>query len=180
MSTVKEEIEQTLKVLVGMPLWGSHRAADLQVFKFGEQIPSMTRATKQRPAKPVVIGEYTLHLQCPWHISQGATIVVGSGDLYYAAGDDPYKDHEDFDWDEQPSRRDERIAALVAAWANDPPVVESVESDMVGSLHISLTQQYVLDVFPSDSLEGEHWRLLPNSPKRDHFVVTGRGIESYA
>ena len=60
----------------------------------------------------------------------------------------------------------------------NPPVVETVGSDVVGSLHISLTQQYTLDVFLSDSLGREHWRLLPNSPKRDHFVVTGKGIES--
>lgn len=75
------------------------------------------------------------------------------------------------------NRRDERITALVATWANDPPIVEAVEADAVGSLRISLTPQYTLDLFPSDSLEGEHWRLLPNSPKRDHFVVTGKGIE---
>jgi hypothetical protein len=174
---MKKEIEQTLKVLVGMPLWGSHRAADLQVFKFGKQIPSISRATNRRPVEAVVIGEYALHAQCPWRIVQGVAISVASGDLYYAAGDDPYKDHEEFDWDEQPSRRDERISTLFTAWADNPPIVESVEADRVGSLHISLTQRYILDVFPSNSLEGEHWRLLPNSPKRDHFVVTGRGIE---
>ena len=138
----------------------------------------MTRATKQRPAEAVVIGEYGLHLQCAWHIVQGATIAVASDDLYYVAGDDPFKDRKDFDWDKQASRRDERINALVVAWADNPPVVETVGSDVVGSLHISLTQQYTLDVFLSDSLGREHWRLLPNSPKRDHFVVTGKGIES--
>jgi hypothetical protein len=174
---MKEAIEQTLTAVVGMPLWGSHRAADLQVFKFGKRIPSISCATKRRPAEAVVIGEYGLHVQCPWRIVQGATITVASNDLYYAAGDDPFKDREDFDWDEQPNRRDERIEALFAAWADDPPIVESLESDVVGSLHISLTQQCALDVFPSDSLGREHWRLLPNSPKRDHFVVTGKGIE---
>jgi hypothetical protein len=176
-STVKEEIEETLEVLVGMPLWGSHRAADLQIFKFGEQIPSMTRAIRDRPAKAVVIGEYGLHVQCAWRIVHETTIVVASHDLHFAAGDDPFKNYNGFDPDKHSNRRDERIAALVLAWADNPPVVESVEGDAVGSLRISLTQRYTLDVFPSDSLGEEHWRLLPNSPKRDHFVVTGRGIE---
>jgi hypothetical protein len=126
---MKKEIEQTLKVLVGMPLWGSHRAADLQVFKFGKQIPSISRATNRRPVEAVVIGEYALHAQCPWRIVQGVAISVASGDLYYAAGDDPYKDHEEFDWDEQPSRRDERISTLFTAWADNPPIVESVEAE---------------------------------------------------
>ena len=108
---------------------------------------------------------------------QGITIVVASLDLYFAAGDNPYKEYEDFDPDKQPNRRDERINMLFASWADNPPIVEAMETDKIGSLHISLTQQYTLDVFPSDSLDGEHWRLLPNNPKWDHFVVTGRGIE---
>lgn len=153
---MKEEIEQTLKVLVGMPMWGSHRAADLQGFMFGKRIPSISRATKRRPTAAVVIGEYRLHVQCPWRIVQGAMITVASNDLYYAAGDDPFKDYGDFDWDERPNRRDERMDALFAAWADNPPIVESVKSDVVGSLHISLTQQCTLDVFPSDSLGREH------------------------
>ncbi len=173
MSTTKEEIEQTLQVLVGMPLSGSHRAADLQGFMFGKQIESV-----KRDGYVVMSGEYGLHIQCAWRIVQGATIAVASHDLYYAAGDDPYKGHEDFDWDvEGANRCDERIAALFATWTYDPPVVEAVEADIVGSLRISLTQQYTIGIFPFDSLEGEHWRLLPNSPKRNHFVVTGKGIE---
>jgi len=176
MSTLKEEIEQTLNVLIGMPLWGSHRAADLQVFKLGARIPSMTRAMKRRPAEAVVIGEYGLHVQCPWRITQGATIAVARRDLYYAAGEDPYKDRDDFDYDTHPNRCDERMSALLAAWGDNPPVVEAVEADMVGGLRISLTQQCALEVFPDDSMEGEHWRLLPNSLRRDHFVMTGKGI----
>jgi hypothetical protein len=53
---MKKEIEQTLKVLVGMPLWGSHRAADLQVFKFGKRIPSIMRATaRSSPRGPTIL-----------------------------------------------------------------------------------------------------------------------------
>ena len=32
---MKDEIEQTLKVLVGMPLWGSHRAATCKCSSLG-------------------------------------------------------------------------------------------------------------------------------------------------
>ncbi len=172
MSATKEEIEQTLEVLVGMPLWGSPRAANMQMFQFGRQIDDVTRN-----GKAVLIGEYGLHVQCAWRIVQVATIVVAASDRYLAAGDDPYKDYEDFDSVEQPNLLDERITALFAAWAANPLVVESVEADMVGGLRIALTRQYMLDVFPSDSLGREHWRLLPNRPKRDHFVVTGQDIE---
>ncbi|MHB8647090.1 MAG: hypothetical protein ACYDAR_14970 [Thermomicrobiales bacterium] len=174
---MKERIEQELEALVGMPLWGSHRAADLQGFQFGERVPSMSRATKRRPAEAVVVGEYALHVQCPWRIIEASRIVVASVDLYYAAGEDPYKQYEDFDWDKQPNRRDERIAALIVAWTEKPPTVESVKADTVGSLRIGLSQRYTLDVFPADSLGNEHWRLLANALKRKHFVVTGQGIK---
>jgi hypothetical protein len=169
---MKETIEKAMKVLIGMPLWGSHRAANLQVFKFGEQIPDVTRR-----GEAVLIGEFGLHVQCSWRIIHAATIVVAANDRYLAAGDDPYQDYDDFDWDKQPNRLDEHITALFAAWAENPPHVESMEADAVGSLHIALARDYVLDVLPSDSLGREYWRLVPNAPKRDHFVVTRQGIE---
>jgi hypothetical protein len=39
-----------------------------------------------------------------------------------------------------------------------------------------LSGDFTLDVFPDDSLDGEHWRLLQPGRATAHFVVRGGGI----
>jgi hypothetical protein len=168
------QVERALSPLVGLPLCGSSRAADLQMFDFGG---TRTRVRQFGPRKgeTAEVHDFSLHVQCGWRVRGPAGIVVGATDLRYRSGDDPYGD--DNDWDYQltgASRRDQRIAA----WLRGAPFeVLRVHADEVGGCVIELAGRFTLDVFPEHSLDGEyseHWRLLrPDS----HCVVSGRGID---
>src|SRR5215469_12834765 len=103
---MKEEIQRSLEPLIGIPLWSSGRAADLEWFHFGQ------RRTVTARDRTKEVGEYALHIQCAWRIRHGDRVVIGSRDLYYPREEsvDPV---EDFDWDVQgANRRDKRIAEL--------------------------------------------------------------------
>lgn len=173
---MKERIEQALSVLIGLPVWASGRAANLQEFQFGNH---RTVLTRQGTAKE--IGDYALHVQCAWRILASEKIVVASSDLYYPPGD-PRVRPDDFDWDApQGNRRDQQITLLFQEHASQPLIVTSVEADNVGSVRVEFTEGHLLEIFPDDSVNdeySEHWRLFRPSTETEHFVITGRGIET--
>jgi hypothetical protein len=170
---VKEQIEQVLQVLVGMPLWCAGRAGDLEWFHFGGR-----HAVVDQRYGLKVVGDYALHVQCSWRIVGTAGIIVASQDRYYPAGD-PDQVSEDFEWDQSGANRcDERISLFFAERKQNPLVVESVQADHIGSFSLTLSDGYVFEVFPDDSLEGEHWRLFQPAMEGGDFVLTGQGIET--
>ena len=74
---MREQIQKALDSLVGMALWSSGRAADLEWFQFGQRRTVTARnGTKE-------VGEYALHIQCGWRMRCGDQVVVGGRDLYY-------------------------------------------------------------------------------------------------
>jgi hypothetical protein len=168
---MREQIQRALDSLIGMPLWSSGRAADLEWFHFGQRRTVAARGgTKE-------VGEYALHIQCAWRIRHGDEVVVGGRDLFYPSEE---SDHpvEDFDWDVQgANRRDRRIAEL---FQNETRqfMVREVEVGGAGSFTIIFDDEYALDVFPDDSLSDEHWRIFKPSAEDQHFVVTGKGLEN--
>jgi len=171
---MREEIERATAVLIGKPLWGCGRAANLATFAFGERIKTVDFF-----GKPTEVGEYALHVQCAWHIGRGEEVIVGSRDIYYPA-DYQSEDEEippDFDWDKHPNRRDRLLRSLFEDGARSF-TVQRVEVRLAGSLRLSLSDGFYLDVFPDDSLGREHWRLFMPRTEERHFVVTGRGIET--
>jgi hypothetical protein len=118
-----------------------------------------------------------LHVQCAWRIAGPTGILVGSADRYLAAGPDPLKDYETFEWDRPGANRcDERMATFFDARGIDVPVVEAASADYAGGFRLDLSGGLTLDVFPDDSLGGEHWRLFQPGTEWEHFVVTGRGV----
>ncbi len=155
-----------------MPLWASHRAADIQCFQLGARIETTTRR-----GESVFVGDYALHVQCTWRIVGPQGIVVGRRDLYYRAGDDPFENLEAFDWDREPNRRCERLAALLQARDASLLVVEGCAADDLGGFRLTLSEGFVLEVFPDDSMDGEHWRLFKPATEEPHFVVTGAGLD---
>ena len=102
-------------------------------------------------------------------------MVVGSRDLYNPPQESD--DLENFDWEVQrANRRDRGIAEL---FQNETRqfMVRDVEVSEAGAFTISFDDEYALDVFPDDSLSGEHWRIFKPSAEEPHFVVTGEGLE---
>ena len=168
---MKEEIENTLKLLINMCLKEIGRAGDLEWFLFnvGEKFKSMNWG-EQPPS------EYTLHAECPWRIVGPEGIIVGSQDRFYPAGGDPYLDLMEFEWDVPGSNRcDERVSHFVSNNAEKPLIVSSIEADQYGSLSIRLSGGHSLDLFPDNSLRGEFWRFFKLGDTSSHFVVTGEG-----
>jgi hypothetical protein len=169
---MREQIQKMLEPLIGMSLWSSGRAADLDWFSFGQR-RTVTTANGQTKE----IGEYALHVQCAWRITHGNDVVVGSSDLYHPLGErvDPI---ENFNWDVQGANsRDERIAEL---FQNETRhfLVRAVEVGNAGAFTITFDNEYALDIFPDDSLREEYWRIFKPYAEQPHFVVTGRGLKS--
>jgi hypothetical protein len=174
---MKKIIEEALHPIIGMPLWSIGRAGNLEWFAFGEQRRVIDNATKD--GEPKIVSDYALHVQCSWRILDLKRVFVASRDRFYPAGDDPYKAIDDFEWDMPGVNRcDERISKLLLEWATNPMIVSAIEADFVGGLKISFDNGYILDIFPDLSLEAELWRFFKPYIDEEHFVVTGRGIET--
>ncbi len=171
---IKEQIEEALRPLVGLPLESSGRAG-LQWFSFGavRLVGDYRRGKKAKRE----VGEYALHIQCQWRLLGPAGIIVGSDDKYYPAGD-PYFDDSDFD-DDLPggNRRDERVAHFFAERTSDSLVVETVSADHTGAIYLRMSGGFSLEVVPCHTLKYELWRLFRPATDEEHFVVTGLGIE---
>ncbi|MFL5735685.1 MAG: hypothetical protein ACJ78Q_21210 [Chloroflexia bacterium] len=169
---MKEEIERTIRVLEGLPLWAGGRAGPVEWFEFGDEYEVTDRNGTTRTVR-----EYALHVTCEWRIVGPEGIVVGHMDKYFPAGD-PYNEPPDFDDDKPGANRcDERIDALFAARASSPLTVEATSADHTGGIRLTLSDGYTLEVFPNHTLKYEHWRLFSPYTDEPHFVVTGNGIE---
>ena len=171
-STMKDEIERSLSSLIGLPLWAADRAADMEMFDFGDR-----RLVQNMRGEPLEVGQYALHVQCAWRLAGPRGIIVASCDRFYPAGD-PDNIPPDFAWDKAgANRRDERLTAFFAQCGDAFPVVQRIEADRLGGLRIVLSGDVTLDLFPDDSLENEHWRFFQPRSGEKHFVVTGRGLD---
>lgn len=167
---MKQIIEEVLRNLVSLYLREIGRAGTVEWLIFATPIPLAGGESEQYI-------EYALHLQCPWRIVGPRGIVTGSTDYFHSA-QAPYKELPDSEWD-QPgaSLHDTRVIAFLEQHSNHPIVVHSVWADDVGSIRLNMNDIYSIEVFPDDSLEGEHWRLFRPDAEISHFVVSGRGAE---
>ena len=152
-----------------MALWAAGRAADLLWLHFGQR-----RMVKDYRGNPKEVGEYALHLQCAWRIVQGDKVIVASRDLYYPAGSSTPEVPEGFKWDVQGGNRmDERLKQF---FETADLFVVHVEAGFAGAFQLFLGSEVVLQVFPDDSFDGEHWRLFRPYLDEPHFVVNGNGV----
>lgn len=167
------DIEGALRVLVGAPVIGSRRAADLEAFRFGR----LMEATS--PTGEHLEAEYGLHVQCPWRIVIENRIHVGHSDLAMPPSGTTSLD---FDYKEAEfTRRDELINQYFASRAGDPRLVVACRNRLYLDVSIEFDDGSVLELFPDMSSggdESEFWRLL--LPDGGQFVVTGDGVERYA
>jgi len=146
---VADEIEQALSVLVGLPLWGIGRAADLVWLQFGDR-----RAVKSWRGTDKEVGDYALHLQCAWRITLKGKIVIGRGDIFCPSEESDESLPADFDW--QKSNRFDRVVAEFLQNESRQLVVRRIDVGDAGSLTVLLEEGYKLEIFPQDSGAGEH------------------------
>lgn len=174
--SIRQQVESVMAPLVGVPLWGAGRAADLLWLALGQR-----QTIQDFRGEPREVGEYALHLQCAWRFVQGEKVVVGNRDLYYPRGyTDPKEDiPREFKWDVQGANRCDEVLAELFAGGAKQFVVQRVEAGHAGELALLLEGGLALQIFPNDSLVGEHWRLFRPGSDAQHSVFTGQGLERH-
>ena len=125
--------------------------------------------------KEKVVGDYALHIQCPWRITLGNSVVVGRGDIFCTPEETNEPPPDDFDW--QTGNRFDRVVLQLFQNESRQFTVRAVEAGEAGSLAIGLEDGYKLEIFPHDSDSVEHWRLLKPHTEEAHFVVSGKTLQ---
>jgi hypothetical protein len=169
---LKEQIERHLQQLTELRLSKTTRAANMECLKFGHLLET------NNAGQQIEIGEFALHLQCPWRFTNNTKILVGSFDLYEPADENAEYD-EDFDWDKSNvNLRDVKLQQLIETQNLS---VISIIADNFGGFDLTFNNNIKLSVFPADSKISEYselWRLLNNkSTNKEHFVISGHGIQ---
>lgn len=161
---VRQQVNATLSQIVGLPLTAARRAADMRVFHFGTL----------RPVDGGSVGDFALHVQCPWRIESGSGIVTGRMDLW-----EPLDANAPFDeawhYDKSPNLQDARIEEWLAE-IGAPLIVCAVDADDFGGGLITLDHGFALRLFPS-GMRGEDWRLFRPRSDDPHFVIRGGSVE---
>jgi hypothetical protein len=159
-----QQVIAALSQIIGLPLTAARRAADMRTFQFG----------KLRPVERGSVGDFALHVQCPWRIEGPDGIVTGSLDLWEPVEDNaPFDDN--WDYEKSPNLQDARLEP----WLSNNKlslVVKSVDADEFGGAAISFDQGFVLRLFPART-RGEDWRLFQPKIDASHLVVSGGAVE---
>jgi hypothetical protein len=66
----RQQVIVALSQIIGLPLTAARRAADMRTFQFGTL----------RPVDRGSVGDFALHVQCPWRIEGPDGIVTGRSD----------------------------------------------------------------------------------------------------
>jgi hypothetical protein len=174
--SIQQQIESVTAPLAGMPLWDAGSAADLLWLAFGQRPTIQDFRGESRE-----VGEYALHVQCAWRFVQDEKVVVGNRDLYYPRGyTDPKQEiPREFNWDVQGANRSDEVLAGLFAGGAKQYVVLRVQAGHAGELALLLEGGLTLQIFPNDSLVGEHWRLFRPGSEAPHWVYTGNGLERH-
>jgi hypothetical protein len=162
---MKARIEKALRPLLGLAVWSSGRALDLQWFAIGPRRTVTTAGGQEK-----IIGEYALHVQCAWRIVRGEKVVVADIDLY-----EPRDENQPVDAAKGRTLLDKSIAELFAGETRSF-AISRVEVGAAGAVRIIMSD-HALEIFPRRSGDAEHWRLFRGGTEDPHFVVTGLGIE---
>jgi hypothetical protein len=160
-----------LEVLIGLRLSIVRRAADMLVLHFG----------KVAPYKGGTIGEYALHIQCPWRFDGPNATITARNDYYEYDG--PGAEPEGYWYDDGPSLQDNRFDSLIGrrelatnSWMNQDPdrfIVTSVRWAERGDISIQLSDGYEILVFPASS-NREAWRFFAPGKDGEHEVFPNR------
>jgi hypothetical protein len=161
--------------LIGLKLSIASRAADMRVLHFGTIRPAAESILPSRKSKPRgSVGDFALHIQCPWRIETDDRIITGRADLW-----EPLERPEGFSYDDWDYHRDGNVQDhLIDQFMSntDNLFVESVTIQSNCSFTIAFKGGYRLVVFPSGST-GEDWRFFRPDADESHLVVSGGAIE---
>jgi hypothetical protein len=174
------QIVRAFGPIYGTKLSIARNAGSMKNFQFGTVMP--------HPSGKGTIGQYALHIQCPWRfvLAQCAwrtptrsLMVTGSGEWW-----EPAERPENFDLDDwnnhrrTPSLQQKALEEFFThydeatkSWINvsEQLVVQQVESDDYGGIDVHLTGDCRLQIFP-DGKSNEQWRLFQPGTEAPHVV----------
>ena len=164
---MKKEIKNTLKKLVGLEFTRTTRMGATECIKFGVLYRVVDRTGIERQ-----IGEFGIHLQCPWRITQGNFLLVGSDDVVEQPDESAEYD-ANFNWDVKGGNlRDVKLKHFLEKGNYK---VITVKADDFGGFELTFNDNIKLTAFPTSScnnIYSEYWRLLDNkNEENEHFVV---------
>ena len=181
METKSESIVTHLQPLVGLKLTIARRSADMRIFHFGP-IRKISGGT---------IGDYALHVQCPWRIEGPQGIVTGRSDLWEPPVIIPGVQWDPIEHYDRGNLQDVLIRKWLGGYdpethspinQTDQFFVEGVQADNCGGAVITLSGGYRLVLFPTGAAQSEDWRLfrptVDSSGSTPYFIVTGGKIEA--
>jgi hypothetical protein len=123
--TARQQLIAALSQIVGLPLTAVRRAADMRTFQFGSL----------RPIGRGSVGDFALHVQCPWRIEGPEGIVTGRLDLWEPVKDNALFD-EHWDYEQSPNLQDARLERWLADY-------EGARSSKVWTPTISGARRFV-------------------------------------
>jgi hypothetical protein len=146
---LRERVTKHLARILGKPLWGGGRAADLLWLQFGDRhlAPAIRGGARE-------LGEYALHVQCAWRISCAQGIASAS-DLT------------------PESRIGESLSVFVSSYCT--ALVQSIDADERGGFSIRLAGGCIVQVLPEGEAE-EQWRLFSPGREGPHVVLVGTEV----
>jgi hypothetical protein len=152
--------------LIGLKLSILRRAADMLVVHFGEV----------HKVKNGSVGDYALHIQCPWRLDGPKGTLTGRYDLFEYAG--PGREPKDWSYEDGFSLQDivfDKLTggydASTGSWFNDRNrfIVGATSLSRQGDVRIDLSHNHTLLLFP-DRTAYEAWRFFKPGDRRDHLV----------
>jgi hypothetical protein len=172
MKISRAKIIKRLSVLIGLPLTIARRAASMRVLHFGE-VSDFEDGT---------VGEFALHIQCPWRIEKDNQIVTGSSDLSKPIKAKKGFDRKNWDYHRDGNLQDKRIEELLAGYnpenqniigSHPDHIVKSIDADDFGGLIIEFAGNFRLILFINGT-DTEFWRFFRPKVNKPHFVVERR------
>lgn len=147
----------------------------MRVLDFGTMRPAPKSDLPSLKDKPRgSIGDFALHIQCPWRIETDNTILTGRSDLWEPLERLEGFSYDDWDYETDGNLQDQLIEHFMSN--NDNLLVETVNSQSNCTFTLAFSGGYKLVVFPSGST-GEDWRLFRPGSGESHFVVLGGSVE---
>jgi hypothetical protein len=167
MMNTKTQVSAVLGRLLGLQLAIARDAADMKVFHFG--------AIRPHGSGKGTVGQYALHVQCPWRIVGNDRILTGSRDFHEPPEENGEIDPENWQSGNLQLRRLGQLFQLpdpgTRSWINgtNQLLVAAIHCDDFGGVEVELSGGFRLQIFPTGS-RAEDWRFFEPG-KNQHLVV---------
>ena len=156
-----EEVERALKPLIGKSWSSIGRSVDLVWLQFGQmrQVPSIDGGKKW-------VGEWALHLQCPWRVVRNERDFLASKDMWLDADGKPMARMPD---DPFGTLFDDTVWWLRQNLPRNAPWIKSVATFETSGFVLLLSDLSKIEVTTHG--KGEQWRLFRPATEHPHFVA---------